>query len=88
MLILACVFGTAIFLIYEAPLILTEVAFEFLLAGVLIKQAKTIDNPNWVGSIFKSTWKPFSFTMTLSIGVGFVLNKLFPEAHKLADIIQ
>ncbi len=66
MIVLALVFGAAILLIYEAPIILTEAAFEFLLAGVLIRQAKTIDDPNWVGSIFKSTWMPFSFTMAPS----------------------
>lgn len=87
MIVLALVFGAAIFLLYEAPIILTEAAFEFLLAGVLIKHAKTIDDPNWVGSIFKSTWMPFSFTLAIAIGVGFLLTKVFPAATKLTDIL-
>ncbi len=87
MIVLALVFGAAFFLIYEAPIILTEAAFEFLLAGVLIRQAKAMDDPNWVGSIFKSTWIPFSFATAIAIGAGFMLTKIFPEATKLTDII-
>jgi hypothetical protein len=87
MIVLALVFGAAFFLIYEAPIILTEAAFEFLLAGVLIRQVKVMDDPNWVGSIFKSTWVPFSFTIAIAIGVGFMLTRIFPEATKITDIV-
>lgn len=87
MIVLATIFGAAFFLIYEAPIIMTEAAFEFLLAGVLVRQAKAMDNPNWVGSIFRSTWLPFSFTMTIAVGAGFIFTKIFPEATKLTDII-
>jgi hypothetical protein len=87
MIVIAIVFGASIFLIYEAPLILTEAAFEFVLAGVLIKQAKVIDNPNWVGSIFKNTWKPFACTLVIACCIAFVLSNIFPEASKITDII-
>ena len=79
--------GASIFLIYEAPLILTEAAFEFVLAGVLIKQARAIDNPNWVGSIFKNTWKPFVCTLAIACCIAYVLSNIFPEASKLTDIL-
>jgi hypothetical protein len=87
MIVIAIVFGASIFLIYEAPLILTEAAFEFVLAGVLIKQARFIDNPNWVGSIFKNTWKPFACTLVIACCIAFALSNIFPEASKITDIM-
>jgi hypothetical protein len=88
MLILALICGAGLFLIYEAPIILSEVAFEFVLAGALLKKAKEIDNPDWVGSIFKNTWLPFVLTLIFAVIGAFLLNNTFPEATKLSEIFQ
>lgn len=88
MLILALVFGAGIFLIYEAPIILTEAAFEFVLAGALLKKAKEIDTPNWIGSVFKNTWIPFVFTLSLSVISALLLSHMFPEATNLSEIFS
>lgn len=88
MIILAIIFGAGVLLIYEAPVILTEVAFEFLLAGTLVKRAKEIDSPDWIGSVFKKTWVPFTFTLTITIAFAFALNHLFPEIKTLSGIIK
>lgn len=86
MLILATIFGVGILLIYEAPVILSEAAFEFILAGILVKKAKEIDSPNWIGSVFKNTWKPFICTLFLAVISSSTLNYFFPEAIKLSQI--
>lgn len=86
MLLLAAIFGVGILLIYEAPVILSEAAFEFILAGVLVKKAKEIDSPDWIGSVFKNTWKPFIGTLVLSIILSYILGHFFPEAVKLSQI--
>ena len=88
MLIFALIFGVGIFLIYEAPIILTEAAFEFVLAGALLKKAKEIDNPDWIGSVFKNTWIPFAFTLLLSVIAALLLNHMFPEATSLTEIFR
>jgi hypothetical protein len=64
------IFMMAFSLIAEAPLILAEAAFQFLLAAGLIRSAKKIDRPNWVGSVLSRTWKPFIviFVATLLLG--------------------
>lgn len=85
-LILAAIFGVGILLIYEAPIILSEAAFEFVLAGVLVKKAKEIDNPDWIGSVFRNTWKPFSFTLLLAVILSSILSHFFPEAIKLSQV--
>lgn len=86
MLILAAIFGVGILLIYEAPIILSEAAFEFVLAGVLVKKAREIDNPDWIGSVFQNTWKPFFSTLILVIISSSALNYFFPEAIKLSQV--
>jgi hypothetical protein len=85
-LILAAIFGVGILLIYEAPVILSEAAFEFVLAGVLVKKAKEIDSPEWIGSVFKNTWKPFIFTLFLAVILSTILSHFFPEAIKLSQV--
>jgi hypothetical protein len=88
MIVLTVVFGAGIFLIYEAPIILSEVALEFILAGTLIKRAKEIDSPNWVGSAIRMTWLPFAITMVLAIGFSFVLHSMFPEINAISEILK
>lgn len=86
MLVIAAIFGVGILLIYEAPVILSEAAFEFLLAGVLVKKAKEIDDPDWIGSVFKNTWKPFLCTLFLAIISSSTVSYFFPDAIKLSQV--
>ncbi len=87
-MLLAAVFGAAILLIYQAPFILSEAAFEFVLAGALLKKAKEIDNPYWIGSVVNNTWKPFLFTMLLVLVASGLLNHYFPDATNLRQVIK
>lgn len=86
MLIFALIFGAGIFLIFEAPIILTEAAFEFVLAGALLKKVKEIDKPDWIGSVFKNTWIPFAFTLLLAVIGALLLSHMLPEATNLSEI--
>jgi hypothetical protein len=75
---LVCIFLVIIFgificswlLIAEAPLILAEAAFQFLLAAGLLRAAKRIDRPDWVGSIIARTWKPFVVVLVGTLILG------------------
>lgn len=86
--IVATILGGAVYVIIEAPIILSEAAFEGLLAASLVKSTRLIDTSGWMGSIFKATWKPFAITLAVSIVGGLILHAYFPEAHRLADIIK
>lgn len=46
-ILLAIVFGAGIFLLYQAPFILTEAAFDFALSASLVKSARKIDATDW-----------------------------------------
>ncbi|MCG6533318.1 MAG: hypothetical protein L7F78_01215 [Syntrophales bacterium LBB04] len=78
---------SVVFLLYGAPTILAEAAFQGVLATSLIKKTQTISDRSWAGSIFKATWKPFAGTLAMAFLCGLVLHKFFPKAIKLADIL-
>jgi hypothetical protein len=81
------IFISAGFLLYGAPTILAEAAFQGVLATSLIKKTHTISDQSWAGSIFKVTWKPFAGTFAIAFFCGLVLHKFFPKAIRLADIL-
>jgi len=85
-LVVTILVSTAV-LLYGAPNILSEAAFEGLLAASLIKRARVISEKAWVGSILKTTWKPFAVTLGVAFFSGVVLHSFFPQAVKLTDIL-
>lgn len=87
-LLLLVIFGGGIYLIYEAPVIISEAAFELILATTLIKKAKKIDSPDWVGSVFRSTWPAFALTFVITIIAGWALMSYCPQATKITEIIR
>ncbi len=87
-LLLLAIFGGGIYLIYEAPVIISEAAFELILATSLIKKARKIDNPNWIGSVFRSTWLTFSLTLAITIIAGWALVAYCPQAAKITEIFR
>ena len=87
-LLLLGIFGGGIYLIYEAPVIISEAAFELILATTLIKKARKIDNPNWMGSVFRSTWPAFSLTLVIAIITGWALMAYCPQATKITEVLR
>lgn len=86
--VVATILGGAIYVISEAPIILSEAAFDGLLAASLVKKARIIDDEDWIGSIFKTTWKPFAATLAVAFIAAIILHVYFPEAMKLSDILK
>jgi hypothetical protein len=87
-LLLLIIFGGGIYLIYAAPAIISEAAFELILATTLIKKARTIDNPNWMGSVFRATWPAFTLTLVITIIAGWALMAYCPQATKIYEAFQ
>jgi len=86
--LVATILGSTVYVVYEAPVILSEAAFEGLLAASLIRGTKKIYSGDWVGSIFATTWKPFLVTCIMALVAGSVLNYYFPGANKIAEILR
>ena len=66
---------SALYLIYAAPAILAEAAFEALLASSLIRGARKAESPGWVGGAVSATALPFLAIFVLATGFGWFANK-------------
>lgn len=86
--VVATLLGSAIYMIAEAPIILSEAAFEGILAASLLSKVRIIDDEDWIGSIFKTTWKPFMATFAVALIAAFILHVYFPEATKLSEVLK
>ena len=75
-----------IYLIYTAPALLSEAAFEAALAAALAKRAKQIHRPGWMGTVWRATVWPFVIVLALSIALGWFAQKRCPEARRLRDV--
>ena len=87
-LLVAVVVGVGAYLLYQAPDILTEAAFQAALATGLLRRARGIDAPHWSGSVFRATWLPFAVVTGLSLGFGMIAQSLYPEAHTVVELYR
>jgi hypothetical protein len=87
-LLLLVIFGAGAYLVYAAPEILSEAAFQALLAAGLIKASKKMDGPGWMGSVLKATWVPFVIVLVMTGIFGLVAQTYYPHATRLADIFN
>lgn len=87
-LLLLAIFGAGAYLVYAAPEILSEAAFQALLAAGLIKASKKLDRRGWMGSVFKATWIPFVIVLVMTGIFGVVAQTYSPHATRLADIFK
>ena len=87
-LLLVVIFGAGAYLVYAAPEILSEAAFQALLAAGLIKASKKMDGPGWMGSVLKATWVPFVIVLAMTGIFGLVAQTYYPHATRLADIFR
>ena len=89
--LVACLLGLffgGLFIIVDAPLILSEIAGSFLLAGMLTRPAYQMDRPHWTGSVFRQTWKWFLGSLVVAFILGFLAQHACPEAETMLDVIR
>lgn len=87
-ILVAALSGVWIYLIYQAPVILSEIAFHFLLASGLMRRARSASIEGWALSTIKGTWIPLAIILGLSIALGAVAQSVYPEATGLGPIIK
>lgn len=86
--IMAVIVGAGVYLVYEAPFILSEAAFEFILAASLVRRTKRIDNADWTGSVFKTTSIPFIITLTLATLAGYLMHHYYPNVTRISELFS
>ena len=87
-LLLLVIFGAGAYLVYAAPEILSEAAFQALLAAGLIKASRKISRQGWIGSVLRATCVPFLVVLLMTAVFGWVAQKHYPHAARLADIFN
>jgi hypothetical protein len=87
-LLLFLIFGSSAYLIYQAPSMLSEIAFDSVLAVSLARTSKRMQNSDWVGSVLNATWKQFAGILLISIIVGISIHVLFPEVTKVSELYR
>jgi len=85
--LVATIFFSAIYVLFNAPAILSEAAFQGFLAASLIKHTRTMSDHSWVGSVLRKTWIPSAVTVGVAFLCAVVLHSYFPHAARLADIL-
>lgn len=84
----AVLVGAGLYLVYEAPFILSEAAFEFVLAASLVRGSRRIDSGDWVGSVFRTTAIPFAVTLGLALLAGFLMHHYFPGVTRISELFS
>jgi hypothetical protein len=84
-LILAIV-GAGGYLIYAAPHILSDAAWQALLATTLTRVSKT-EHHNWMAGVLRSTCIPFAIVLLFASALGWEAHRYCPDAPRLIDVI-
>jgi hypothetical protein len=82
------VIGAGAYLIWAAPTILGDTAFNAVLASALIHKTKKVSHPEWVGSVLHATAIPFSMVFALTILMGWYAQHICPSAMRVRDAIH
>lgn len=86
--LLSSVLGVVIYLVYSAPAVLADVAFQAMLAGGLIRGTRRWRDASWQLSLFKATWIPFAVIFVLAVVTAVIAAQVFPDAHTLPDVLR
>ena len=86
--LVAAVFGAGAYLVFQAPAILSEAAFHAVLAAGLIKSARDVHEPGWMGGVFKATAIPFALVLILSAVFGYKAHELCPGSSNVRQVFR
>jgi len=79
--------AVAVWLVWQAPVILPEAAFEALLASGLVKAADRSEARGWTRGVLRSTLLPFLLVLAAAVAAGWAVQEACPAAHRLSDVL-
>ena len=86
--VVAIVLGAGIYMIYEAPFILSEAAFQVVLAASLVKSSRAMNEPDWIGSVFRTTCIPFGLSLLVACVGALVIHSAYPQVTKISELVR
>jgi len=75
-------------MVWQAPVILPEAAFEALLAAGLVKAARRSEARGWTRGVLKSTVIPFALVLAAASFAGWAAQRACPQAVRLTDAMR
>ena len=87
-IVAALLAGVWVYIIYQAPVILTEAFLQVLLASGMFKKARSMHAAGWVGSVVGATKFPLLIVLLLSVGLAFVISTFCSEAHTIVQAVR
>ncbi len=75
-------------LVWQAPVILSEAAFSAVLAGALRRAAKGEDGPHWAWAVFKKSVVPFVVVALVAAGAAYGVRVVCPQARTLKGALH
>jgi hypothetical protein len=88
LLLVGAICGAGIYLVYQAPAILSEAAFQTVLASGLVKTARNSHDPGWMKSVLKATILPFALVLLLAGLFGQQAHKRCPGALTVGQVFR
>jgi hypothetical protein len=85
--LLIIIFGAGAYIVYQAPAILAEAAFQVVLASGLVKSSRQISRFGWMRGILKATLVPFAIVLAMTTVFGLVAAYNCPEATKVTELL-
>src|SRR5262245_8213225 len=80
--------GAALYMIWNAPSILGDAAFQLALSASLIRAARGMTSAGWVGGVVRRTWIPFAIVFVLALGFGLVVRHYCPDSPTLRSVVS
>jgi hypothetical protein len=77
--------GAGVYLVYLAPAIMPEVAFNAIVASSFAATPKRGQSRGWILRLFRHTRLPLAAVLTMTIALGTGVHRYCPSATKLAD---
>ncbi|HNW91770.1 MAG TPA: hypothetical protein PKM88_02550 [bacterium] len=76
------------YLIVQAPMILTDAAFETLLALALVRPVRNLERYDRSTGLFGATWHWYGLILVLAVVAGMLLETFAPGAHTLGAALR
>jgi hypothetical protein len=79
--------GAAVYMIWNAPSILGDAAFQLALSASLIGAARRMAPTWWVGGVVRRTCIPFAIVLVLAVAFGLVVRGYCPRSPTLRAVV-
>ncbi len=86
--VLAVLFGLGVYVVWEAPVILSDALFQLLLGAAVQQSARGLDTTHWLASVWRATRWSFLVALTTATIGGVTVSAMCPGATKMGEVLN